>query len=186
MNSLILSSGVLSTHFLIFVSAIAFDFSLKCIACLYATSSIGKCLNNNSALCFWFSVQFASFLLQCTYFLLIVVLVYLHFQKLRIHIEPLFCFESLIASVSLSNSSHLCFTRRCCRASIISLTTWNLSVTNYALGIQCFTEVSIFLAVSNVIPYKNIIYTNFDNWFFCVISGIYHISYYFTCENFGC
>ncbi len=31
----------------------------------------------------------------------------------------------------------------------------------------------------------NIIYTNFDNWFFYVIFGLYYISYYGTCENFG-
>ena len=36
-----------------------------------------------------------------------------------------------------------------------------------------------------VIPNKNIIYTNFDNWFFYVIFGLYYISYYGACENFG-
>ena len=38
---------------------------------------------------------------------------------------------------------------------------------------------------NKLIPNKNIIYTNFDNWFFYVIFGLYYISYYGACENFG-
>jgi hypothetical protein len=37
----------------------------------------------------------------------------------------------------------------------------------------------------SVIPNKNIIKTNFDNWFFYVIFGLYYNSDYGACKNFG-
>ena len=45
-----------------------------------------------------------------------------------------------------------------------------------------FREIKQLL---HIIPNKNIIYTNFDNWFFYVIFGLYYISCYGACENFG-
>ena len=52
---------------------------------------------------------------------------------------------------------------------------------------SCFSNwvSSLIVATNEVIPNKNIIYTNFDNWFFYVIFGLYYISYYGACENFG-
>ena len=40
---------------------------------------------------------------------------------------------------------------------------------------------SVYMRIIVFIPNKNIIYTNFDNWFFYVIFGLYYISYYGTC-----
>ena len=53
------------------------------------------------------------------------------------------------------------------------------------LGKDVFGYVLSILIIWLLIPNKNIIYTNFDNWFFYLIFGLYYISYYGTCENFG-
>ena len=44
---------------------------------------------------------------------------------------------------------------------------------------------TVYSRYSQLIPNKNIIYTNFDNWFFYFKFGLYYISYYDACENFG-
>lgn len=46
-------------------------------------------------------------------------------------------------------------------------------------------EVNQIIESYIVIPNKNIIKTNFDNWFFYVIFGLYYNSDYGTCKNFG-
>ncbi|UQD57139.1 carboxypeptidase-like regulatory domain-containing protein [Flavobacterium sp. K5-23] len=42
-----------------------------------------------------------------------------------------------------------------------------------------------FIQLEEVIPNENIIYTNFDNWFFYVIFGLYYKSNHGACKNFG-
>ena len=55
---------------------------------------------------------------------------------------------------------------------------------DYSSGTSVFKKARVS-PMANINTKKNIIYTNFDNWFFYVIFGLYYISFYGTCENFG-
>ncbi|UQD57562.1 glutaminase [Flavobacterium sp. K5-23] len=52
-------------------------------------------------------------------------------------------------------------------------------------GESIWKRVGVEPSGTAFIPNENIIYTNFDNWFFYVIFGLYYKSNHGACKNFG-